>query len=104
MTIKEFRDLLLTADPEARHYTHATSGNYTVWSEYNEVYGIADDQIASKVAHIQVDRYTRLEYDPMVDTITHTLDEGGVLVIDRRTLFEMDSGYIHHIWDCELMP
>jgi hypothetical protein len=102
MTLTEFRDLLLTADPKAKRYMSLESGNFTVWSEYHERYVNADDRIRGKIVNVQVDRYTRDEHDPVVELITQALDEGGAAVIDRRTLFEVDSGYIHHIWDVRL--
>lgn len=102
MKLQDFRDLLLTADPKASHYKSTQTGNYTVWTEYSEVFHTADDQIHDSVLRVQVDRYTKMEYDPMVSTITQALDVPEVLVIDRRILFERDSGYIHHIWDCEV--
>ena len=78
MTLQEFKALLLTIDSKATHHQGPGSGNYTVWSEYQENYIFEDDKIAIKQIHIQVDRYTKLEYDPMADTITNGLDTEGV--------------------------
>lgn len=102
MTLTEFKNLLLEADPKAKRYMSLESGNYTVWSDYNRVFETADDRISDSDVYVQVDRYTKDEHDPVVDLITQTLDEGGAAVIDRRTLFEKDSGYIHHIWDVKI--
>lgn len=102
MTLSEFKALLLTADANATHYKGAGTGNYTVWQEYDQTYSHADDRIAHSTVRVQVDRYTKTEYDPMVAAITQALDAGGVTVMGPRTLFEPDTGYIHHIWDLEL--
>lgn len=102
MTLEQFMALLLTADPKAKHYGTKQTGNYTVWQEYNQVPHTADDRISSSAVYVQVDRYTKIEFDPMVQTITDALDGGGVSVIDIRTLYEIETGYIHHIWDLVL--
>lgn len=99
MTLQEFKALLLTIDNKTTHNKGPGFGNYTVWSEYQERYVFTDDRIDSKQIHIQVDRYTKLEYDPMADAITNGLDTEGVFIYDKRTLYEADSGYIHHVWD-----
>lgn len=99
MTLQEFKALLLTIDSKATHHQGPGSGNYTVWSEYQERYVFTDDRIDNKQIHIQVDRYTKLEYDPMADTITNGLDTEGVFLYDKRTIYEATSGYIHHVWD-----
>lgn len=103
MTIQEFKALLLNIDPNVKHYKHSSTGNYTVWAEYNQNFMVADDKIHSGLLFVQVDRYTKTEYDPMVDAITAGLDVSHVFIRDRRTIYENDTGYIHHIWDLEVM-
>ncbi len=102
MTLQEFKALLLTIDPAAKHFQGPGSGDYTVWSEYDATYMVADDNIVAITNYIQVDRFTRHEYDPMVEAITQGLDVYEVVLRDRRTIYEPDTGYIHHIWDVEV--
>lgn len=110
MTLVELKGLLLTADPKIKRYRSTETGNYTIWRDYNEIFIKADDQIRGSLIYVQIDRYTKDENDPIVDAITQALDAGGVPLINRRTVFEADneyrntlyeadSGYIHHIWD-----
>lgn len=93
MTLQQFRDILLTADPQASHYKSMQTPNYTVWREYGKT------RIPEQAWKVQVDRYTKVEYDPIVALITTTLNIDDIsfsYLVD----FESDTGYIHHIWDC----
>lgn len=101
MTLKEFRDILLTADPKASHYKSVQAPNYTVWAEYGANDLIADSLREDRAWRIQVDRFTKIEYDQMVNAIEAALNRDDIsakYLID----FEPDTGYIHHIWDCEV--
>ncbi len=101
MTLQGFRDILLTADSQASHYESKKRPNYTVWSEYGDD-GLSADSIRQESAwKIQVDRYTKLEYDPVVDAIRAALDRDDISY-EYSCDFEQDTGYIHHIFDCEV--
>ena len=102
MSLKEFRDLLLTADPEATHYASKKKGNYTVWAEYDNKGLKADDSEREQIHKIQVDRFTKIEYDPIKDAITNMLNANDISFIGPLTDYEEKTGYIHHIWDCEV--
>lgn len=99
--LKEFRDLLLTADPEASHYKSTQQENYTVWDEYGENKLTADDAKAEMAIKIQIDRFTKIEYDPVVDAIRDMLDR-ECIAYEYLSDNEPDSKYIHHIFDCEV--
>jgi len=101
MPLTQFRDLLLTADPNATHYNGTGQGNYTVWAEYGDEAAGADDKRERLCYHVQVDRYTKLEYDPMAATIENVLNDAGI-PFAYRVNYEQDTGYIHHLWDCEV--
>lgn len=101
MTLAEFRDLLLSADPEASHYTSGKTTNCTVWAEYDTNDVIADDGHYHTIYKIQVDRYTKIEFDPMVDAINLILEHPQI-AYGYRSLYEKETGYIHHVWDCEV--
>jgi hypothetical protein len=106
MILQEFRDILLTADPNASHYTSEQQPNYTVWAEYGDRAISADGarQEEDKTWKIQVDRYTKIEYDPMADTIRDALNNAGI-PFDYLCDVEKDENgkliFIHHIFDCE---
>ena len=95
MTLQEFRDILLAADPQASHYKSMQTPNYTVWREFGK------RAIPEQTWKIQVDRYTKIEYDPVVALITTALNIDDI-AYEYLCDFEKDTGYIHHIWDCEV--
>lgn len=101
MTLQEFRDILLTADPAASHYSSTQKPNYTMWAEYGDSALTADSKISESVWKIQVDRFTKLEYDPVVESIRAALDRDDI-AFEYLCDFEPDTGYIHHIFDCEV--
>lgn len=102
MTLQEFRDLLLTADPQAVHYKSMKNVNYTRWQEFRDKALIADSVRKEKVWKIQVDRFTKDEYDPVVDLINSALDRDDISY-EYLVDFEPETSYIHHIWDCEVV-
>ena len=101
MNLLEFRDMLLTVDLKLAHYESKQKDNYTVWAEYGDSQLKADDTAKEHVLKIQIDRFTKIEYDPMADAITQLLDDNDI-VYEYLVDFEKDTGYIHHVWDCEV--
>lgn len=101
MTLKQFRDLLLTADPNASHYKSKQKENYTVWAEYGANRLIADDTETERVHKIQIDRFTKVEYDPIADAVTAMLNANEICY-EPHVDYEKDTGMIHYIWDCEV--
>lgn len=99
--LTEFRDLLLAADPSSAHYQNQKTENYTVWAEYGANILAADDTEADRAWKIQVDRFTKIEYDPVADAITNMLNN-NCIPFEYLADYEEDTGYIHHIWDCEV--
>ncbi|HBV85761.1 MAG TPA: hypothetical protein DEF42_03680 [Desulfosporosinus sp.] len=93
MTLQEFRNLLLTADPTASHYESVKNTNYTVWKEFER------RKTPEEEWRIQVDRFTKIEYDPIVELIDTALSTDDIS-FDYKVDYEENTGYIHHIWDC----
>lgn len=102
MTLQEFRNILLTADPQAVHYKSMKKDNYTRWQEYGDNALTADSVRKEKAWKIQVDRFTKVEYDLIVNQISSVLDRDDISY-DYHVDYESDTGYIHHIWDCEVV-
>lgn len=101
MTLAEFRDILLAADPQALHYKSMQNTNYTRWQEYGAGHLSGDSLYIDRKWRIQVDRFTKIEYDPVVDLITSVLDRDDIS-FGYLCDFEPDTGYVHHVWDCEV--
>ncbi|HBV86885.1 MAG TPA: hypothetical protein DEF42_09610 [Desulfosporosinus sp.] len=102
MTLLELRDLLLTVGVPVYHY-HASkqTESYIVWSEFGTKKLNSDSQMKEKVIKVQVDLFTKTEFDPNVEEIDSVLDSDDIS-FDYQVDYEEDAGYIHHIWDCEV--
>jgi len=103
MTLDNFRDLLFSADPTATKWKGAGTGNYTVWHPFEFSKMMADGQKAGGISRIQVDRFTKLDNDPVVDAIETALSGEDEITFQHLVDFEQDTGYIHHIFDCEVV-
>lgn len=103
MTKNEIQALLVTIDPDLKHYEVATDGrNFTVWMEYERIVFYADDGSAEKGWKVEINRFTKDEDDPIPDRLEELLEaDGRILVKPRRVQYDQRSGYIRHIFDCE---
>ncbi|MGI6634183.1 MAG: hypothetical protein ACOX7B_03305 [Christensenellales bacterium] len=109
MTLEEFGQLILSADPEATRYEGNRKGNYTVWREYGTRPLGADNRHGESIYRVQVDRFTKIEDDPIAAAITTALNGGeeedhqDAVAYQYLVDYEVETGYIHHIWDCEMI-
>jgi hypothetical protein len=101
MRLDDFMQLLLTADPEATHYFSDRSENYTIWAEYGENTLNGDGRRAETAVRIQIDRFTKIEDDPVVQAITDMLDKNDI-AYEYLVDTEQDTKLIHHIWILEV--
>lgn len=103
MTLDAFRSLILSVDPDATRYEGNRKGNYTVWQEYgmNRLHG--DSRTADRAFKVQVDRFTKAEDDPIVEALFQALDGQDGIAFEYLVDYEVDTGYIHHIYDCEVI-
>ena len=103
MTIQEIKDILTAVDPDAQRYEHDRAGTgdaYTVWAEITPVGFYGDGQEQGSI-RFQVDRFTMEEDEAMAESIRRALENTDYITVDDRVDFEKDTGYIHHIFDCE---
>ncbi len=102
MTLLELRDLLLTVGVPVFHY-HASqqTESYIVWNEFGRKGLSADSQIQEKAIKVQVDYFTKTEFDSTVEEIDSLLDSDDIS-FEYQVDYEEDTGYIHHIWDGEV--
>lgn len=101
MTLPEFGALLAGVYPNTHHYrAEKERGNYAVWREYG---GRRRDVGRLVVRKIQVDLFTRTEFDPALDAIQMALGGAGVAFDAPRVMYEEDTGYIHHVILCEVI-
>lgn len=103
MTLPEFGRLLATVDPSVKHHVSAVRGNYTTWAEYERIDASADglNQGGWKV---QVERYTREEYDEIAAALYDLLQGRDDVAVEYLMDSEGDGEdlVIRHLFDCEV--
>ena len=103
MTLDAFKDLLLTVDPKITRYEHTATGNYSIWREYGTKPLGTDNEQGEVIHRVQVDRFTKQENDPIVAAMTAMLNSQDNVAFQYLVDYEVQTGYIHHIWDCEVI-
>lgn len=104
MTRSEISALLLHADPDIRHYFSMSNAEaYSYWEETRRLPFIGDDRHgdADQAWKFYVHRFTKTEGDSIAQAIFDTLDADPRTAVRWLTEYEKDSGYIHHIFECE---
>lgn len=103
MTLQDLRDLLGTIGLPVAHYEMLNQPDrYIVWAEYMCSPLCADNNQAEILWKVQIDLFTKTEYDPAAESVVEELLKNEVAIIDRSTTYETDTGYIHHIYDVEV--
>ena len=104
MTRDEIKALLVTADPNIKHYFSMSNAEaYSYWEETRRLPFMADDvhDTANQAWRFYVHRYTRTENDAIAQAIFDALDADPRTTVRWITDFDHESGYIHHIFECE---
>lgn len=98
----KLKKLLLEIDPGATKFAGAKQGNYTVWAPYGETPLMAGNRRQAIAAKVQIDRYTKDDPDEIAQAIYAALDNADFVAFDYDLDYEQETGYIHHIYDCEV--
>ncbi len=96
------KDILLSIDPDAEKYksTHRTEPAYTVWHPIRPIGIHANGRIGPGWS-FQVDRYTKQDHDEIAARIFKAFDSDDRIAVSYILDYEDDTGYFHHIFDCE---
>lgn len=102
MTCNEIREFLTEIDPTIERYESSRSGKsaYTVWYELGTTNHFADGENVG-IMRFQVDRFTKTEDDEIAAALLSALQERDDIAYQYLVDYEPDTGYIHHIFDCE---
>ena len=102
MTLYEIQALVVAVDPEARHYesAHRHGEPYTVWKE-GRTLGMTGDGRHVGGIRFQIHRFAKREGDAIAAALYSALEARDDVAFEYLTDFEPDTGYIHHIFDCE---
>jgi hypothetical protein len=104
VTVDEIQAFVVSVDPHAGHYCsdHRTGEAYTVWREIRLITLEGDDACAEEAWVFQIDRFTKSEQDEIAAALLAALMAStGIAFRYFVTPPEPDTGYIHHIYDCE---
>lgn len=104
MTLNEIRDMLVAVDPDIRHYfTMSDEESYTYWEETRPLPFVAEGGHPAGQSgwRFYVHRFTKIEGDPLAASIYEALDESFRVAVQWTVDREQDTGYIHHIFECE---
>ena len=101
--VDAFKYLILSVDPEATKYEGDGGDAYTVWTPYGVSRYCADGGDAALVYKIQVDRYTQDDNDGIAAGLYAALESCDYVAFEYLRDYEPDTGYHHHIYDCELL-
>ena len=102
MKLSDIKARVLSADATAEPYESSkrSAESYTVWREVYRLPVTGDDRHSEGWA-FQVDRFTKDEDDAVASTLISTLDGDDRVAVAYNIDYEPDTGYIHHIFDCE---
>ena len=105
MTLNEIKALLVSADPNIKHYfsMHGSDEPYSYWEETRQIGRVCDDRhgVADQAWRFYVHRFTKTEGDQTAAAIFEALDGDPRTTVRWVTDFDKDSGFIHHIFECE---
>ncbi len=94
-----FKNLILSVDIEATKFEGNGKRDYTVWTPYQPSRDIADDECEEFTWRIQVDRFTKIDNDPIAKALYDKFEEMHV-PFEYELDYEPDTKYIHHIFVC----
>lgn len=98
----KLKELILSIDPEATKFKGAKKGNYTVWTPYGETPLMAGNRRQTVAVKVQIDRFTKDDQDEIKEALYQALDGAEFVAFIYESDYEPDTGYIHHIFDCEV--
>ena len=104
MTLKEFKNVLLSVHNNVHHFESHKDDEYIVWHEVGNITLRADGGIAESGARIAVDFFTKTEYSDIPGKLLETLSrQNEIMVSDYETIYEKDTDYIHYAYTCEVI-
>lgn len=102
MTLGDIREMVAAIDPTSGHYEseHRDGDPYTVWHEKRTLPFMGDGAHEGGIK-FQIDRFTKAENDSIAAGLYAALEARDNVAFEYLTDYEPDTGYIHHIFDCE---
>lgn len=102
MTLGEIRTLLVSADPDIKHYFSVSDAPaYTYWEESERLPVVGDDEHLEQAWRFYVHHYSKAPYSPVADNLFAVLDADPRTAVRMTVDHDQDSGYTHYIFECE---
>ena len=101
MTTLEIKELVLGADPDAKRYASSREDEaFTVWAEYERIHqpGMDYDELGWR---FEIDRYAKEPEDEIAQKIERALFDDVRVAYRYEVAYEIETGYIRHIFSCE---
>ena len=97
MTLADIRELVLAADPDACAYESDSTGeDYTTWQPLWPMNLLVDNRYADGW-HFVIDRFTRMQDDPITANIRAVLDDAPGVAYAMEIDYEQDTGFLHPV-------
>lgn len=104
MTLKQFRDILLTVSDDVYHLESHKESEYIIWHEVGGFKLSGDNSSAETARMIAVDFFTREEYSDIPDKLTAALENCDEIAVDTpEVIYDEDSHLIHYAWTAEVI-
>lgn len=101
MTLADIRGLVLAADPDACAYESDSTGeDYTTWQPLWPMNLLVDNRYADGW-HFVIDRFTRMQDDPITANIRAVLDDAPGVAYAMEIDYEQDTGFLHISFTCD---
>ncbi len=104
MKPSDIKTALLTLTPEVYHYFARANNRmaYVVWQEDSTQNFYGDNRTAEHGWSMSVDLFTKVENDPLMESIPELFDGLGVPYRVESVDYEDDTQYIHVTWEVVL--
>lgn len=99
--LSHFRNLILSVDGEITKYDGNGKENYTIWTPGGITGSLSDDTEEDIIQMVYVDRYTKIDNDPIVTDLFHLFND-NYIPYEYEVDYEKETGYIHHIFSCRV--
>lgn len=101
MTLTDIKNMLVAVDPTIKHYFTMGNGEaYTYWEETKRLALMADNE-HEEGWRFYVHRFAKAENDTIATSLFNALDADDRVSVTWTVDYESDTGYIHHIFECE---
>lgn len=88
---------------QVSHITRMSSERYFVWQEDGRNDLGANNRHAESAVTGSTDLFTKMEFDPWVDSLGESLSSHGVAWALNSIQYEEETGFYHYEWNWEVL-